>query len=529
MKKLKGLITVLAIILAAASVIGVNGQKAEAADKYIKVKDYIEYIVKQMGWPVDETSDQPYIDTAMDKGILKEGDFDNYSEYLTRTDAAVVANRLDELINLKCGYPEDVYDFLKNCTVFENFLYYSTEGELYPKGATRDTYPEEQFNEEVVVPILGKVFKDVKGYRTQYEYINDSYGNIIKRYMIIGQPKENTVISIEPFENDTEVINAWNIINDYERKLNTVLEKRISDIKDIPKSKREAVANIVAKGIIKGYSNGMYVLNREFRGNNKITASGAKDVIQKVLNPQKRDLISPDGQLIRTTNLPKNAGDYEYILESFPNKYYEMNYSFMYLTDYINGVIRRDEYAYPKEVDYEFLYDKFYYNQIIDIETGKYGYYDEMLSNVEKYLQHIFNVNYRIVNDKWKEGLASCFVFYSYDNTVYNKIDRYISNIKKNHVVVELDKIAIDPGAIYESRGYLRVRAYVKYRVTADNLKVPSEQLIFNSEIKNLIKGEWREDIFDIFIEYLSEDYIYKWSPTWFSPISNWAYRDSFE
>jgi len=166
---------------------------------------------------------------------------------------------------------------------------------------------------------------------------------------------------------------------------------------------------------------------------------------------------------------------------------------------------------------------------INDIEIGKYGLYDQMLSNVEKYLQHIFNVDYRTVNDKWKEGLASCFCFYSSDDTVYNKIEKYITNIKKNHVVVEVDKIAIDPGAIYEVRGNLRVRAYVKYRISADDINVSSNQLIFNSSIKNFKNGKWREDIFDIYIEYLSEDFKYKWGPSWFVPISNWAYRDSFE
>lgn len=519
----------LAIVTAVITVIQGNSGKAKAAEKYIKVRDFIEYIVKQMNWPVDNTSDQPYIDAAMNKGILKEGDFKDYSEYLTRTDAAVIANRLDELIHLKCGYPQDVYDFLKDCTVYENYLFYSTEGKFYPKGATKETYPARQFNEEVVVPIIGEKFRDVEGYRTQYYYIYDSDVNIKKRYMRTGQPNDEYGFTIKPFNENAEVIKAWNIIHDWERKLNSVLEKRISDIKDISKSKREAVASIVAKGIIKGYSNGLYVLNREFRGNNKITANGAKDVIQKVLNPEKRALISPDGQLIRTTNLPKNAGDYKYILESFPNKYYEMNYSFIYLTDYITGVIGKDEYAYPKEVDYDFLYNKFYYKQINNVEIGKYGLYDEMISNVENYIKHIFNVDYRTVNNKWKEGLASSFVFYSNDNRVYNKIDRYIANIKKNHVVVELDKFAIDPGAIYESRGYLWVRAYIKYRVTTDDINVPSEQLIYNSSIKNLKNGKWREDIFDIFIEYLSEDYVYKWAPSWFAPISNWQYRDSFE
>jgi hypothetical protein len=532
MRKIKAIMLLLVVIIRLA--VQWNIEPVQAADKYIKVGDFIEYIVKQMNWQVDKTSKDPYIDVAIEKGILKKGDFNDYSVYLTRTDAAVIANRLDELIHLKYGYPEDVYEFLKDCTVYENKLYYNTEGKFYPKGATRETYPEERFHEEVVLPILEKIFKNKNwpstGLRTGYEYILDSQGNIIKRYMMVGvRPAEKyNFVGIDPFDKDSEVIRAWNIIHDGERQVKAVLEKRISDIKAIPKSKREAVAAIVAKGIIKGYSNGKYITNREFRGNNKITKKGAKNVIQMVLNPKTRSKISPDGQLIRTTNLPKNAKDYPYILASFPNDYYEMKYSFMLLDDYLTGKMRRDEYAYPKEVDYKFLYNNFYHNKLT-LEIGKYGYYDEMLSNVEKYLQHIFNVDYRTVNKKWKEGLASSLSFYSWQDFIYEDIDSYVENIKKNRVVVELDKIAIDPGAIYESREYLRVRAYVRYRVKANDMNVPSDQLIFGSDISNLKKSAWREEIFDIFIDDRYEDYIYKLSPTPFIPLSNFAYIVSFK
>ncbi|CUH93229.1 S-layer homology domain-containing protein [Herbinix luporum] len=531
MRKIKAIMLLLVVIIRLA--VQWNIEPVQAADKYIKVGDFIEYIVKQMNWQVDKTSKDPYIDVAIEKGILKKGDFNDYSVYLTRTDAAVIANRLDELIHLKYGYPEDVYEFLKDCTLFNNKLFYSTEGKFYPKGATRETYPEEQFNDEVVLSLMHKTFqkKDLPstGFRTKYKYIYDNDGNILKRYMEIGQiPLDKTSGDVDPFDKDSEIIKAWNIIHDGERQVKAVLEKRISDIKAIPKSKREAVAAIVAKGIIKGYSNGKYITNREFRGNNKITKKGAKNVIQMVLNPKTRSKISPDGQLIRTTNLPKNAKDYPYILASFPNDYYEMKYSFMLLDDYLTGKMRRDEYAYPKEVDYKFLYNNFYHNKLT-LEIGKYGYYDEMLSNVEKYLQHIFNVDYRTVNKKWKEGLASSLSFYSWQDFIYEDIDSYVENIKKNRIVVELDKIAIDPGAIYESREYLRVRAYVRYRVKANDMNVPSDQLIFGSDISNLKKSAWREEIFDIFIDDRYEDYIYKLSPTPFIPLSNFAYIVSFK
>lgn len=513
-----------------------NTQVAEAASKYITVEDYIKYIVDEMNWNVDTKTDDPYIKAAINKGILKEGDFKNYKAYLTRTDAAVIANLLDELINQKYGYPQDVYEFLRDCNLYNNMLYYSTEGNLYPEGATRETYFETVFHEDVVMPILGEYFKDDNwkdsGLRTRYYYVTDSEANILKRYMEIGiKPKDiMNFVGIESFDKDSEIVRAWNTIKDGERKVNAVLEKRISDIKDIPKDKREAVASIVAKGIIKGYNNGLYVQNREFRGNNKITDKGAKDVIQKVLNPKKRAQISPDGQLIRTTNLPKNASDYAYILESFPNEYYEMKYSFMFLTDYLSGTIRDDEYTYPKKIDYDYLYNKFYDNKMY-LEIDKYDYYDESLLNTEKYLQHVFNVDYRTVNSNWKEGLESSFCQYAIDNRVYRWIDRYVESMKKNNVVVEFENIAIDPGAIYESRDYLYIRAYVKYRITADDVNVPTNELVYGdyNNLKGLSNGKWNYEIFDIRIDSRYGNNDYQWGPTAQNLLSNWQYRESFK
>ncbi|NLY49131.1 MAG: hypothetical protein GX059_08960, partial [Clostridiales bacterium] len=109
-RKNKGLLAVLIAVCLFGSYFRV--QESKAADKYIKVEDFIKYIVQQMEWAVDENSDRPYIDAAIKEGILKKNDFKDYSAYLTRTDAAVIANRLDELVHQKCGYPEDVYEFL---------------------------------------------------------------------------------------------------------------------------------------------------------------------------------------------------------------------------------------------------------------------------------------------------------------------------------------------------------------------------------------------------------------------------------
>lgn len=515
MKKNRWFIILLAAIMMAVN-IPYNIQTAEAASKYIKVEDFIKYIVKKMDWEIDENSEQPYIDVAYKKGILNEGDFEDYSEYLTRTDCAVIANRLDELIHPKYGYPHDVCEFLKDCNLFEGRLYYDINGKLYPEGKTVDTYDARNFK-EIITPFLRDAFPSEtwgeQGLRTLYEDIYDRNGNIIKTFIMIGLPSPDraNVVEILPFDDNSEIIKLWNYIKDNDRKEAAVLEKRISDIKDIPKSKREAVASIIAKGIIKGYSNGMYIQNREFRGNNQITASGAKDVIQKVLHPEKRALISPDGQLIRTANLPKNAADYEYILECFPNEFYEMNFRFKYLDSFKNGKYY-GQYAYPKDVNYKFLYNR-YYDYQFNLIMDKYELYDLALSQAEKYLQHVFNVDYRTVDDKWKEGLESSLTDGNFDWRIKNWINNYVDNIKKNHVVVEYEHIAIDPGTLYYSVSSLYVRVYVKYRVTADNINVDHSEILYGhtTNLKNLKNGEWRYGYYDIEIDTNNGNCGYQW------------------
>lgn len=529
MKKIKGFMILIALVLTMGTMGSV--QMAEAASS-IKVEDYIKYIVQQMKWQTDDTSEQPYIDAAMENGILKEGDFKDYTDNLTRTDAAVIANRLDEYINQKYGYPQDVYEFLRDCTLFEGRLYYDINGRFFPEGETDKTYNARNFSQDVVTPLLEKEFsKDnwvKRKIRTRYRDAYNNDGKITKTFIMIGMASSdsNNSVHIDSFDMDSEIIQVWNIIKDCDRKEKAVLEKRISDINDIPKSKREAVASIVAKGIIKGFSNGKYVQNREFRGNNNITAKGAKDVIQLVLNPEKRALISPDGQLIRTTNLPKNAKDYPYILECFPNEFYEMKYSFMFLTDYLSGEIKRDEYAYPREINYDYLYDNFYYHQM-ELNMDKYEHYDTALLKLERYLQHIFNVDYRTVDDKWKDGLASTFSRYNQDSRINGWINRYVEAMKKNKVVVESERIAVEASAIYDSRGYLYVRTYVRYKIIAENVNVPPSELIYDASslIKNIKNGEWRYGYFDIVISSSSN----QWGINAFASVSDWLFDQSFK
>lgn len=279
-----------------------------------------------------------------------------------------------------------------------------------------------------------------------------------------------------------------------------VSNNRISDLKKIDKKYKDAVVEIFGKGIIIGYSNGMYSQSRQFKGNNKISVSGAKKIIEKLISKKKRSIMSPDGQLTRTTNLPVNAKEYNYILASFPNKFYTMKFN------YELGTF--DEY--PK-----YLNESFYKPSRIrkkPFKTGSYegtaeetqkmldNYLDDWANVTEDYLNYYFNVDYKTVNSKWVKGLLSTYHTANDDEYKYmkNMINTYVKAIKKNKVKLECKRVVVEPSTLYYADGYY-LRAYVKYRiVSAEDIK--GTIFFGDAYMKNLKVGKWRECYYDIWI-----------------------------
>lgn len=279
-----------------------------------------------------------------------------------------------------------------------------------------------------------------------------------------------------------------------------VTQKRISDLKKIDKEYRDAVVEIFGKGIIIGYSNGLYSQSREFKGNNKISVNGAKNIIDKLVSKKKRSIMSPDGQLTRTTNLPVNAKEYNYILASFPNKFYTMKFN------YELGTF--DEY--PKYLDESFYKPSRIRKKLF--KTGSYegtaeethqildNYLDDWANITEDNLNYYFNVDYKTVDSKWVKKLLSTYYTANDEEYKYmnNKINTYVKAIKKNKVKIECNRVVVEPSTLYYANGYY-LRAYVKYRiVSAQDIK--GTIFFGDAYMKNLKVGEWRECYYDIWI-----------------------------
>lgn len=364
-----------------------------AGTSFISVNEFIKRVVNELNL----TKKKDYIETAVDVGIIKEGEFSTYTKNLTRTDAAIILNRADEYL----------------------------------------------------------------------------YGDKLSPELV-----------------------------------KMALEKRISDIKDVKSTKRLDVAKCYLKGYIEGYSNGSYSTNRAFKGNSKISKDSALKCIKMLKNKSLRAKISPDGQLIRTTNLPKNAKSYPYILASYPNEYYEKSFAYEGVTQRINGKIvpmkNIEDYASPKDVDKTEI-----------LKNNKNLKKENLNTWVEKSLLHtslIFNVNYKSIGKEWSEKLLTTHYYFKtdgYEDIVKEEIRDYIKSMKKNKVIIDCNKVAVDGSSLYFFDGSYYLRAYVRYRIVSCSVS-PNLDSIFGHPYNNVLfsrmtvdlrgysLGKWEEGYFDI-------------------------------
>jgi len=275
--------------------------------------------------------------------------------------------------------------------------------------------------------------------------------------------------------------------------LEIILAKRISDIKKIPAGKREAVAKVYAKGLIVGKSNGMYIQNRAFDGYDYLTTADAEKIVALLKNTKGRAKLSPDGQLIRTTNLPKNAKSYPYILESFPNSFYEMKFMYQ-ISSYSWEPVEGKDYGSAA-----------YIRARKDSKNAesRYQFTDDWIKKVQDNLKYRLNVDYRTINNTWVNNLRSTYFIYdvaSIDKKTTNDIKEYMNYVKKNKLVIKSSVISVEPSTLYYDQSF-RVRVYVKFKISFPGEKKKQEDLIFANQtiyLPGLTRDKWFEGIYDI-------------------------------
>lgn len=268
---------------------------------------------------------------------------------------------------------------------------------------------------------------------------------------------------------------------------------RISDLKSMKKASRASVIKMYCKGIMVGYSNGYYVQSRKFKGAETVTETEAKTYVNRLCKTSKRKAISPDGQLIRSTKLPKNASSYPYILATYPNWFYERTFEYQ-KTIFHKKPVALEDYASPVQIGKM----KFYNGTTM--ETVKEQYLMNWCKKVETNMKMRFNVDYRTIDSSWVNELRK--TYYVFEDAETNKsrtddIKEYVRNVKKNKIVVKASRVTVEPSSLYYcSKDYIRV--YVKFKIVRGDSVLRNSIYNENSDLNNLKEGKWIEKCFDI-------------------------------
>ncbi|MFA9463303.1 MAG: hypothetical protein ACERKN_03315 [Velocimicrobium sp.] len=308
-----------------------------------------------------------------------------------------------------------------------------------------------------------------------------------------------------------------------ERSETIVSKKRILDLSKLEEPYKSSAVWVFGEGVMVGSSNGKYSQSRKFKPTDTVTAGAMKSVILKALGKKDRSIISPDGQLTRTTNLPKNYKKYSYILASFPNKFYEQRFQYQYhiyhyepeyLVDYVNPV---DLERYKEKYDLEILSD-----EVVDLWAEK----------IKQNLTYRLNFNYKEVDSDWSNGLRNTYYksYTDYDKYITQDIEDYVEVATKNKVIVKSDKIVVEPSTLYKDGSNFYFRCYLRFKVTSTTQIYgrstgKQREIIYahNSiALDDLAKGKWIDGYFDIGVSTstvnddgstyaVSSDYLANW------------------
>ncbi|WP_152392603.1 S-layer homology domain-containing protein [Paenibacillus guangzhouensis] len=154
--------------------------------------------------------------------------------------------------------------------------------------------------------------------------------------------------------------------------------------------------------------------------------------------------LDPWGRAIRTTNLPKNAKDFPYILEDIPNEMYEMPY---------------------KQI------------KIFSITTSAQNYLDgfgiaranKASKNIKDYFDHVLNIDYRTIDYKWAEELHKSLSLegknqYSINERLRN-LKKYVDWVKKYKIVTK-GSVQPEPSMVYR-QGFNKMRSKFDFTIVS--------------------------------------------------------------
>lgn len=298
-------------------------------------------------------------------------------------------------------------------------------------------------------------------------------------------------------------LNQTNVDEAFYQKV--VNRKRISDLAKVKSKNRPSVVYCFQKGILVGKSNGMYSQSRKFEWDKQVGKKEASTIIARIKNSAIRKKVSPDGQVIRTNKLPKNYKDFPYILESFPNGFYEKKFHYQKV-QYSYKPKELKDYASPakiKQKQFKTNWGIYKMSDILDENLDRWA------DKVEINLKTRLSFDYKKSGTAWINNLRKTYYLFGeadQDKGQTEDIKSYVKKARKNKVTLKVSKVRVEPSTVYYDTtcGYF-IRAYVKFKVeSATKLYAASSsrqnELIYgmNIYLTSLKKKQWYEGYFDV-------------------------------
>lgn len=267
-----------------------------------------------------------------------------------------------------------------------------------------------------------------------------------------------------------------------DKTVKLVMNERISDIAQIEKeADKKSFAKGYALGFVCGKSDGNYTETRTCTPMSKPYASTLIDMVEMLKDKSLRYRFSPYMQMLRVSkkNRPITEDKYPYILDSFPNEYYDTAFGGMDVLEgtavyfhktvpYMsleerasvlaaNGKKNKWRFIWPYELeDFASLKGDEKYQPAYMRKVDK-SFTDEAL----EYYKVALNVDYRTVRED-KEWQKKVLKYLS-----QAQLDEYIETCEKNQTILECDFVACDPGATYYYDGF-RGKIYAHVRAISD-------------------------------------------------------------
>ncbi len=328
-----------------------------------------------------------------------------------------------------------------------------------------------------------------------------------------------------------------------------ILTDRLSLDDNVSDADAIYLAQLYSKGLIKGDSIGTCCPKRSINSSEPIGKKEAKGIISRLFNENQRYRLTEDYQLIRidTASYPKFSDYYSYILEDYPNEYYDTVFNFMVnqavpenaltnrlwkkygCTTYKNYMTwdtafskipysaRRNMLLNYDSKDRLGIYSSYIfpheYDKFAKWRNKKTGYLgmpltadgkQEMADGAADFVMHALNVDYRTIDKDldWQDFMLK-------QNITVEELHDYISECKKDELIIECSFAAADKSAVYFDRTPFTfkfcegvVRVYAQYRIVNDNGKA------FDGGNLSIGLGGGRECLRDTTIDEAGERYI---------------------